>query len=189
MQSEEDLIEKMQIIIQFFLDILQVTVGEFAPEKCVWFLICHRWKNGKACLLTVQDSDRGITITSRATGTVLGMARKSPDEGHRTLGFQISMDGMCTAVIKEKSILYGEAIKSSSMWQGESGMAYNSFYMMSLGYGTPTTTLTIKECEDIHWPIVNAILLKMGIAWTSPRSMIFGTSQFGGLGLTNITAL
>jgi hypothetical protein len=38
MQSEDDLVEKMQTIIKFFLDLLQV----LAPEKCVWFLICHR---------------------------------------------------------------------------------------------------------------------------------------------------
>jgi hypothetical protein len=40
--SEEELIGKMQTLIQFFLDLLQVTGGDLAPEKCVWFLICHR---------------------------------------------------------------------------------------------------------------------------------------------------
>jgi hypothetical protein len=52
--SEEELIGKMQTIIQFFLDLLQVTGGDLAPEKCVWFLICHRYKNGKARLLTMK---------------------------------------------------------------------------------------------------------------------------------------
>jgi hypothetical protein len=70
---------------------------------------------------------------------------KSPEEGHVTLGFQISGDGKCAAhkkALKEKAILFGEAIMSSTMWRGESGMAYNAFYMPSLGYGTPATTLT-----------------------------------------------
>jgi hypothetical protein len=40
--SEEELIGKLQMIIQFFLDLLQVTGVDLAPEKCVWFLICHR---------------------------------------------------------------------------------------------------------------------------------------------------
>jgi hypothetical protein len=39
---EEELIGKMRSIIQFFLDLLQVTGGDLAPEKCVWFLIFHR---------------------------------------------------------------------------------------------------------------------------------------------------
>jgi hypothetical protein len=41
-QSEDDLIGQMQTIIQFFLDLVQVTGGDLAPDKCVWFLICHR---------------------------------------------------------------------------------------------------------------------------------------------------
>jgi hypothetical protein len=40
--SEEELIGKMQTIIQFFLDLLQITGGDLAPENCVWFLICQR---------------------------------------------------------------------------------------------------------------------------------------------------
>jgi hypothetical protein len=41
-QSEEDLVEKIQTIIQIFLHLLQVNGGDLAPEKCVWFLICQR---------------------------------------------------------------------------------------------------------------------------------------------------
>jgi hypothetical protein len=40
--SKEELTGKMQTIIQFFLDLLQEIGGDLAPEKCVWFLICHR---------------------------------------------------------------------------------------------------------------------------------------------------
>jgi hypothetical protein len=35
--SEEELIGKLQMIVQFFLDLLQVTGGDLAPEKCVWW--------------------------------------------------------------------------------------------------------------------------------------------------------
>jgi hypothetical protein len=49
--SEEALITKMVEIIQFFLDLLQVTGVDLAPEKCVWYLISHIWKDGKPILL------------------------------------------------------------------------------------------------------------------------------------------
>jgi hypothetical protein len=45
----------------------------------------------------MKKSHRGIEITSRSTGTVSGVKRKAPEEGHRTLGFQISGDGKCNA--------------------------------------------------------------------------------------------
>jgi hypothetical protein len=57
---EEDLVEKMQVVIQFFLDLLQVTGGDLAPDKCVWNLIAHRWKNGLPALLSKHESHRGI---------------------------------------------------------------------------------------------------------------------------------
>jgi hypothetical protein len=98
----------------------------------------------------MKESHRGIEITSRSTGTVSGVKSKASEEVHRTLGFQILGDGKCNAqkkVMKEKAVLHGEAIRSSTMWRGEIGMAYYAFYMPSLGYGTPATTLSKKECE------------------------------------------
>jgi hypothetical protein len=178
-KSEEEMIGQMEIIIKFFIGLLQVTGGDLAPEKCVWFLICHRWKNGKAHLVMVQDSHRGIKITSRSTGTIYGVKRKAPEEGHRRIGFQISGDGKCIAqkkATKEKAILFGEAIRSSTLWRGESGMAYNAFYMPRLGYGTPATTPKKQDCEEIQKPVVNAILPKMGIARSAPRAVIFETA-------------
>jgi hypothetical protein len=68
-------------------------------------------------------------------------------------------------------------------------MAYNAFYMLSMGYGTPSTTLMNKDCEEIQTPVVNAILPKMGIARTAPRALVFGTAQFRGLGLRHLAAL
>jgi hypothetical protein len=68
-------------------------------------------------------------------------------------------------------------------------MAYNDFLMPSLGYGNPDTTFSKKDCEDIQRPVVNAILPKMGISRTAPRSVVFGTAQYRGLGLTHLAAL
>jgi hypothetical protein len=45
------MVKRMEVIIQFFLDLLQVTGGYLAPEKCVWYIIAHRWKKGVPTLL------------------------------------------------------------------------------------------------------------------------------------------
>jgi hypothetical protein len=143
--SEEELIAKMQDSIKSFLDVLQVTGGDLAPEKCTWYLICHRCKNGKARLLQLKETHRGITITSRATGRTLGVKRKAVEEGHRTLGFHMTGDGKCEAhkkVMIDKALLYNNAIRNSAMWIGDSVVAYHFFYMPSLGYVVLATTLT-----------------------------------------------
>jgi hypothetical protein len=58
--GEEALVGRMEEIIQFFLDLLQVTGGDLAAEKCAWFLIAFRWKEGKAFVVTPNAARRGI---------------------------------------------------------------------------------------------------------------------------------
>jgi hypothetical protein len=41
-------------------------------------------------------------------------------------------------------------------------MAYGAYYLPSLAYGTPATTLSYKECEDVQRAVIAAILPKNG---------------------------
>jgi hypothetical protein len=78
-EIEEKLVTRMQDIIQSFLDILQVTGGDLAPEKCALYLICHRWKNGKARFLQPHKQQIGISLLSRATYSTSGRNHWSQD--------------------------------------------------------------------------------------------------------------
>jgi hypothetical protein len=150
--DEEDLVEQMQVIIQLFLDLLEVTGGDLAPEKCVWYLIAQRWKNGLPSLLRKRESCRGIEIMSNTTGKTSGIKMKASTHGHRTLGFHLTGDGTSSAhkkIMKCKSKEYSKAIISSTLNRGEGLLAYNSYYMESLSYGTASTSLDIKECKEI----------------------------------------
>jgi hypothetical protein len=92
-------------------------------------------------------------------------------------------------VMKEKAVLFVEASMGFSFWRSESAVAYNSFYLPSLGYGMCATTLSFQEFEDIQRPVVNTILPKMGFNRKSARSVVFRTAQFGGLVLGHLATL
>jgi hypothetical protein len=64
-QEEDSLVARMEVIIQFFLDLLQVTGGNLAPEKYAWYLIGHRWSKGVSKLIQVEPQHLSITMTSR----------------------------------------------------------------------------------------------------------------------------
>jgi hypothetical protein len=116
--DEAELIDQMQVVIQFFLDLLQVTGGDLAPDKCVWYLIAHRCKKGVPRLLAKRVNQRGIEITSNATGQTSGMKRKAVNQGHHTSGFHLTGDGTSTAhknIMKTKEKGYSQAIISSSL--------------------------------------------------------------------------
>jgi hypothetical protein len=61
-------------------------------------------------------------------------------------------DGTSSAhknIMKIKAKEYSEATVSSSLKRGESSMAYNSYYMARLSYGTAAASPDVKECEEI----------------------------------------
>jgi hypothetical protein len=191
-EREEALIEQIEDIMQYFLDLLQVTGGDLAPEKCVWFLIAFRWKDGKAKMVQTKQSHKGINLTSKSEGTTVGIKRKAPSDSHRTLGFHLKGNGKTDShkkVMRKKAESYGEAIRGSILKRGESSTAYNCEYMPSIAYGTPATTLTFKKCDDLQKPVVNAILPKMGITSKATISVVFGTPRYGGIGLDHLAAV
>jgi hypothetical protein len=114
------------------------------------------------------------------------------NQGHRTLGFHLTGDGTSTAhkkIMKTKAKEYSEEIISSSLQRGESATAYNLYYMASLSYGTAATYLDIKDCEEIQRPVVNRILPKIGVNRNTARTVVFGTTKYGGIGLDHLTTL
>jgi hypothetical protein len=138
--EEEKLVGRIEDIIQFFLDLLQVTGGDLAPEKCVLYLISHRWKNGITSLLPVHQSHRGNKMTSCYTGITSAIKRKATDQGHQMLGFYLTSDGMSSAhknIMLDKGVAYTEAITNVTLQRGECYIAYGAYYMPSLDYGTP----------------------------------------------------
>jgi hypothetical protein len=122
----------------------------------------------------------------------VGIKRKSPSDSHQTLGFHLQGDRKPDShkkVMREKAEAYGEAINGSLLPRGESSTAYNSYYMPIISCGTPTKTLSFKECDDLQKPVVNAILPKMGIISKAPRAVVFGTARCGGIGLDHLAAV
>jgi hypothetical protein len=85
--------------------------------------------------------------------------------------------------------LYSEAVDSSKLWNSEASLAYNAFYMKSIGYGTPSTSLSYQEYDNMQKPVVNSILPKMGINRKAVKAVVFGTSQHGGLGLDHLATV
>jgi hypothetical protein len=77
-QKEDSKVARMEVIIQFFLDLLQVMGGNLAPEKCAWYLIGHRCNKGVSKLIQIEPQHRSITMTSRLSGQVWVIKWKAP---------------------------------------------------------------------------------------------------------------
>jgi hypothetical protein len=91
--------------------------------------------------------------------------------------------------MKEKRLAYAMAIINSTLQHGEFSMAYGTYYLPSLAYGTPATTLSYKECEDFQRAVVAVILPKMGIVRNAARKVVFGSAKYCSLGLDHLATI
>jgi hypothetical protein len=65
-------------------------------------------------------------------------------------------------------------------------MAYGAYYVPILVYGTPETTSSYKECEDVQRAVIAAILPTMGIVRNAARKVVFGSAKYWVLGLDHL---
>jgi hypothetical protein len=143
-------------------------------------------------MVQIKQIQKGINLTSKNEGTAVGIMQKAPSDSHQTLGFNLQGDVKPDShkkVMREKVEAYGEAISGSLLQWGDSSTAYHSYFMPSIVYGTPTTTMSFKECDDLQKPVINAILPKMGIASKAPRAVVFGTARYEGIRLDHLVAV
>jgi hypothetical protein len=89
----------------------------------------------------------------------------------------------------ETGVDYATDIININRQRGEYSMAYGTYYMPSLAYGTPATTLSYKECEDVQRPVVAVILPKMGIVYNAARKVVFGSAKYCGLGIDHLATV
>jgi hypothetical protein len=92
-------------------------------------------------------------------------------------------------VMTETGLDYATAIINSTLQRGECSMTYGAYYIPSLAYGTPETTLSYKECEDVQRVVVTTILPKMGIICNAARKIVFLSANYCGLGLDHLATV
>jgi hypothetical protein len=116
--NEDAHFTKMQKILQFFLELLQVAGCDLNIAKCACFNVFHRWNGGCVALLKIQDSHPSMTVTHPHTGQIKTIIKKHPKQVHRDLGWMMTTDGKSTAqlkVLKHKARLFAGVILQSRM--------------------------------------------------------------------------
>jgi hypothetical protein len=142
--DEYILFDKMQKMLQFFLELLQVAGGDLNISKCPCFTVLHRWCGCRATLLKRKASHPLLTITHPRTGEIKKIVKKDPDQAHRALGRMMTTDGKSTAqfiFLKQRAKLFAGAVLQSRMQQYDAITDYNCYYIASIRYTLAVTQL------------------------------------------------
>ena len=72
------------------------------------------------------------------------------------------------------------------MTRPEATIAYQSRWLSVVGFYTPITCFTRRQCEKLQVPIYQAILPKMGYNRHIPLAIRYKPAKYGGTGLVHV---
>ena len=163
-------------------------------------MILWTWSDGVATLkdLKMYSKDRctntdpeKLILTQSKTGCTINILCLTLSQSYRTLGAWVAADGNQR---KQYEILQSyldrqiEAAKDSSFQEHNKQLAYSSFLSPQIVYPMGCTTLDYLQLKILFWPVLDALLLRLGLNKKLPLAMVhFGPYSLG-LGINDFPA-
>ena len=183
-------LHRIRKILIHWRRILRITGGDLEISKTVVYYLDHiQEEDGRMRFKTIQESPGDIVMPAETTSEHnTKISRNDPDTAERYLGVRIAPTGqMETEFIfrykqaKDLSVKLGQIYMT---WP-EATLAYQSRWLSIVGFFTPITCFTRRQCEQIHTQIYQVFLPKMGYNRNLPLAIRYGPKRYGGAGLTH----
>lgn len=187
-QTAASAIANMQKSLDLWEGVLTATGGALVPEKSFWYLVSFKFEKGKWRYARADDTPGDLTMRNAAGERIL-VDRCEHDEARRTLGVRLAPDGNNRAQMQhmvDVGKTWGQQLRSGHVRRTDSWIALTTTILKTLEYPLLATTLSDKECDAILRPVLRAALPSSGLVFSFPRSILYGTTKAGGLGLRNL---
>ena len=175
---------KMQSMLKMWDELMEVNGGAIAPDKCWWYLIDFRWRNGQwkavdaglNSTLRVRDKDKRFWELTYLKG----------DTAKEMLGVFLAPDGKDTKqldVLVTKTKRWIDFVRVGGLGWGATWVALKTTIMKSLEYPLPAMIFSKQQISSITGPLYNVALPRSGFARSFPRDVLHGPISHQGLGL------
>ena len=175
---------RMQSMLTLWDELMEVNGGAIAPDKCWWYLIDFKWRNGMWKAVDVGDSlQLQARDKDKITRNLTYLHGKTAKE---MLGVFLSPDGNDSQqleVLVSKAKKWIDFVRVGGLDWGSTWVALKTTIMKSLEYPLPATIFTKQQISSITGPLYNTALPRSGFARSFPRDVLHGPVSCQGLGL------
>ena len=155
-----------------------------ASHKC-GYQINTWWKNRKGRLVPRDTSDINEKIQIEDhKGIKTKIKKMNIEETNKGLGFFINPLGKQTEEFKNKVVQAKQCdtqINQTRLTQYEAWITYLTQVLPKVTYPFVATRFTIKQLHRLAVIIDNVILPKMKINRKTPRAVVYGPKEYGGI--------
>jgi len=177
-------IQTMQNNLTIWNELLQASVGELNPSKCIWF--CFHWKLD-ACdmakIIAPPAHVQPLQISTELNHSV-PIWQLQPQEAHCYLGVQFTMDGNCReelSLFQQCNSKFIKLLQQCPFPHWDIQVIYKQYYLLTVSYPLPATTMPPDQLYKLQGPATSIFLTKMRYPWTFPWAITYAASDQGGL--------
>ena len=174
-------------MLKMWDDLMEVTGAALAPDKCWWYLVDFKWKQGKWSY-SDEGVDQRLTVRNK-DGQVENLKYLTCDVAKEMLGVYIAPNGAQTKQameMRKKAAQWGLHIKAGSLRRYESWVTLNTTILKSLEYPLAATTLAADELHSIIAPALIPGLQSSGFGKSFPRAILYAPFDAQGMGVHNL---
>jgi len=186
-----NIVQRAQKAVHIWRQGVIQTGGALRPEKCKWYLINFKWRNGKYKYCDVSDDPAKIFLKN-TNGEKCEIDRLDTKCGLKGLRVHISPEGnhddlldffISTTPGKEGKIAkWTNSINSSSLKQHDVYVSAFHSIFKSVEYVLPATSMSDAECKKIDTMLHKTFLPRIGIIRTMSIAYRSAPSRYQGLG-------
>ena len=179
--------EKLQSMLTLWEELMDVNGGAIAPDKCWWYLVDFKWRNGKWRMFNAS-THRNLTVRDKDKKT-WSLPSLDHSDAKEMLGVFLAPDGnqeIQLSHLSAKAKEWMEFVRVGGLDWGSTWVALKTTIWKSLEYPLPATSFSESEITSITGPLYKAVLPRCGYSGTFPRDVLHGPKELQGLGLDNL---
>ena len=148
--SVDELVEQMRSAGQLWEKLLFISGGTLNLSKCSWTLQYWEWKNGRPQMMPVSANDPPLLMTCGNRPEHHIIRQESNSKELKGLGVYMNFEGKFPFHARNMRIKFdglARRLRQSSLSPALSRVYYNTFYLPSVRYSLPVTSMTIPELK------------------------------------------
>ena len=181
----EELLDKQQLVIDTWEGALRATGGALRQDKSYWYMIdyvysSHTWQ------YRTKEQLKGDISVQVDNDVRERLERLEPHSAKETLGIFVAMDGNSKDEINHlltKTRQMAEYLRTANITKTETWYTFTAAFMKTLEYPMEAICLTREQWEKVMSPLLSIVLQKSGITQVFPRTMIYSSTKYHGLGV------
>ena len=185
----ESIMQQSSTNLQEHVNLVNVTGGDIALEKCWFYLVTWIFKNGEAYAVGKECQNVSLQVKDPNSNEMIEITQMDVDVAHKTLGCYVNPLGIEDAAYKQ---IYNfakewkQANASANLRDYEILQSYKANLLPKIMYRLSTYSFTFHQCEQIMKLIRPTLLHAMHLQEHFPKVVMEAGDQYMGLNIKHI---